>query len=359
MKDTSAGSVMPGEGLDMATMPVYWMLARIGKRVLRPGGRRLIRSLLGALHITPADVVVELAPGLGMTTQLIPGEKPRAYTGFERDQHAAEIVKTLLSQDTHTDQVGSTPSGSRRPRTRVVPGSRLAMATVRPGRIARAGWLECCMKVEVWSDVACPWCYVGTARFERAVDASGIDADVVYRSFQLDPAIPMGGDGPNAVQYLAKKLGGPEQVAAIHARLEAAAGDLDIEFCWSQMRRANTFDAHRLLGWALHSAGAPIQRTLKKALLRAYFTESLDITDHDVLAGLAANAGLDRGAAAALLDSDAEADHVRAEREEAYRNGITAVPTFVVESRWLLRGAIETDEWVAALRQMSAELDAS
>ncbi|MDN5765057.1 MAG: DsbA family oxidoreductase [Humibacillus sp.] len=215
------------------------------------------------------------------------------------------------------------------------------------------------MRVEIWSDVACPWCYVGTARFERAVDASGIDAEVVYRSFQLDPTIAMGGDGPNAVRYLAKKLGGPEQVAAIHARLEAAAEGLDIEFRWSQMRRANTFDAHRLLGWVLHSAGARTQRALKKALLRAYFTESLDITDHDVLAGLAANAGLDRGSAAALLDSDAEADHVRAEREEAYRKGITAVPTFVVEGRWKVQGAIETDEWVAALRQMSAELDAS
>ncbi|MGH3447362.1 MAG: DsbA family oxidoreductase [Nocardioidaceae bacterium] len=214
------------------------------------------------------------------------------------------------------------------------------------------------MRIEIWSDVACPWCYVGTARFERAVEQTGIDADVVYRPFQLDPTIPMGGEGPNAVQYLTERLGGAEQVAAIHARLEAAAEDLDIDFRWSQMRRANTFDAHRLLGWALRSAGAETQRRLKKALLRAYFTESLDITDHEVLADVAAGAGLECASAAALLDSDAEADHVRAEREEAYRNGITAVPTFVVEGRWMLQGAVETDQWVQALRQMSVELDA-
>ncbi len=215
------------------------------------------------------------------------------------------------------------------------------------------------MRIEIWSDVACPWCYVGTARFERAVEETGIDADVVYRSFQLDPTIPKGSNGANAVEYLTQKLGGSEQVAAIHARLEAAAEGLGIDFRWSQMRRANTFDAHRLLGWALRSAGAETQRTLTKALMCAYFTQSLDITDHDVLASLGAEAGLDRASAAALLDSDAEADHVRAEREQAYRNGITAVPTFVVEGQWMLQGAIETDKWVEALRQISVELDAS
>ncbi|PRZ41818.1 putative DsbA family dithiol-disulfide isomerase [Antricoccus suffuscus] len=211
------------------------------------------------------------------------------------------------------------------------------------------------MRIEIWSDVACPWCYVGTASFERAVEETGVGADVVYRSYQLDPTIPMGGDGPTAAEHLSQKLGGSDRVAAMHARLEAAAEGFDIDFRWSQIRRANTFDAHRLLGWALHTAGAEAQRTLKKTLLRGYFTEGLDVADHQVLADLAASAGLDRAVAMALLDSDAEADHVRAEREEAQRDGITAVPTFVLDGQLTLQGAIETDKWAKALRRMSED----
>lgn len=98
---------LPGEGLDTATMPGYWMLVRIGKRVLRPGGRRVSRVLLEALRITPADAVVELAPGMGATTRLILEEKPREYTGIERDRWAADIVGTLLTEEEYTCQVGT------------------------------------------------------------------------------------------------------------------------------------------------------------------------------------------------------------------------------------------------------------
>ena len=211
------------------------------------------------------------------------------------------------------------------------------------------------MQVEIWSDVACPWCYVGTARFERAVAQTGVDVDVVYRSFELDPNVPPG-DGPPLTEYLAKKFGDLSRVQAAHARLTAAGSELGIDFRWSQMRRANTFDAHRLLAWALHRSGPEAQRTLKKALLRAYFTDGREVADHDVLADLAAEAGLDRGGAATLLASDDEADFVQAEREEAYGNGISAVPTFVVEGQWMLQGALDTDKWVKALAHMEAEL---
>jgi predicted DsbA family dithiol-disulfide isomerase len=211
------------------------------------------------------------------------------------------------------------------------------------------------VQVEIWSDVACPWCYVGTARFERAVAQTGVDVDVVYRSFDLDPNVPPG-EGPPLTEYLARKFGDLSRVQAAHARLTAAGSELGIDFRWSQMRRANTFDAHRLLAWALHRSGPEAQRTLKKALLRAYFTDGREVADHDVLADLAAEAGLDRGGAATLLASDDEADFVQAEREEAYGNGISAVPTFVVEGQWMLQGALDTDKWVKALAHMEAEL---
>ncbi len=210
--------------------------------------------------------------------------------------------------------------------------------------------------MEIWSDVVCPWCYVGTRRFERAVEETGLDVEVVYRSFELDPRVPKGADGPLLVDYLERKFGDASRVRAAHARLADAGAELDIDFRWSGMRRSNTFDAHRLLAWALHRAGAEAQRALKRALLRAYFTDNLDVADHRVLVELAVEAGLDREAAAALLASDDEADFVRAEREEAHGNGINAVPTFIVEGQWMLQGALDTEQWVKALTHLQAEL---
>lgn len=214
------------------------------------------------------------------------------------------------------------------------------------------------LKVEIWSDVACPWCYVGTLRFERAVEEAGAEVEVVYRSFELDPSVPTDGDAPPLVEYLARKFGGTERVAAAHARLGEAGEELGIDFRWSQMRRANTFDCHRLLAWALDASGAEAQRALKKAMLRAYFSEGAVMTDPEVLAGLAADAGLDRDDAAAVIASDRYADEVRAAREEAHGHGISAVPTFVVEGRYMLQGALETDAWVRALGHMQRELAA-
>jgi predicted DsbA family dithiol-disulfide isomerase len=212
------------------------------------------------------------------------------------------------------------------------------------------------VKVEIWSDVACPWCYVGTRRFERAVVETGVPVDIVYRSFELDPQVPRGVESPPLVEYLAHKFGDKSRVQAAHARLTDAGRELGIDFRWNGMRRANTFDCHRLLAWALHTEGPLAQRALKKAMLRAYFTDGQDMADHVVLADLAAEVGLDRDAAAALLASDAEADFVRAERDEAYGNGITAVPTFVVEGEWMLQGAHPTEAWVKALTHLSQEL---
>ena len=214
------------------------------------------------------------------------------------------------------------------------------------------------MQVEIWSDVACPWCYVGAQRFGRAVEETGIDVDVVYRSFELDPRVPTGEASPPLVDYLERKFGDRSRVQAAHARLTSAGAELGIDFRWSGMRRANTFDAHRLLAWALHEHGADRQRALKQRLLHAYFTDGLDVADHGVLAGLAADVGLDREAATAILASDAEAEFVRAERAEAYEAGIMAVPTFVVEGEWMLQGAHETEKWVKALTHIRDELAA-
>ena len=212
------------------------------------------------------------------------------------------------------------------------------------------------VRIEVWSDVACPWCYVGSARLDRAIAATGLDVEVVYRAFELDPNVPT--DGPPLLDYLARKFGDRSRVQAAHARLTDAGSELGIDFRWSQMRRANTFDAHRLLVWALRTEGTAAQGRLERALLRAYFTEGRDVTDHEVLADLAADIGLDRAAAADALATGAETDTVRMEEAAAHQNGIAAVPTFVIEGRWMLQGAMETEKWVRALPRLQAELDA-
>ena len=214
------------------------------------------------------------------------------------------------------------------------------------------------MQVDIWSDVACPWCYVGTQRFDRAVQETGVEVDVVYRSFELDPRVPVGGDSPLLVDYLSRKFGDRSRVQAAHARLTSAGAELGIDFRWEGMRRANTFDAHRLLAWALHDHGADEQRALKPRLLHAYFTDGLDVADHGVLTSLADEVGLDPAGAAALLASDVETDFVHAERAEAYENGITAVPTFVIEGEWMLQGAHDTEKWVKALTHIDSELAA-
>lgn len=212
------------------------------------------------------------------------------------------------------------------------------------------------MQVEIWSDVVCPWCYVGLARFDRAVVEAEVEVEVALRPFELDPKVPA--DGPPLEEYLAAKFGDRDRVRAINARLVEAGSELGIEFRWEGMRRRNTFDAHRLLGWALRTAGSDRQHDLKLRLLRAHFTDGLDVADHATLADLAGAAGLDPLAASELLAGDDEAFEVRAARERAYGDGINAVPTFVIEGRWMLQGALETDKWVRALRTIAGELAA-
>jgi predicted DsbA family dithiol-disulfide isomerase len=212
------------------------------------------------------------------------------------------------------------------------------------------------VRIEVWSDVACPWCYVGSVRLERAVEETGLHVTIVYRAFELDPNVAQ--DGPPLVEYLERKFGDRSRVQAAHARLTSAGAELGIDFRWSLMRRANTFDAHRLLLWALRTDGPAAQGRLKRALLRAYFEEGRHVADPAVLADVAAEAGLDRQAAVDALASGAEAATVRAEEDAAHQNGIAAVPTFVIDGRWMLQGAMETEKWVRALPRLQAELDA-
>jgi len=192
------------------------------------------------------------------------------------------------------------------------------------------------LTVEIWSDVVCPWCYIGEHRFGTALDrlAPQADVEVVWRAFQLDPRAPLRAEP--VVEAYARKLGGPDAAARAIARVSDAASGEGLEIHLDRARRANTFDAHRLLAWA-HAHGR--QATLATELFRAYFVAGLSVADHDVLVDLATTAGLPREEAADLLDGDDFTDAVRADLEMARELGITAVPSFRFPGGFVLPGA--------------------
>jgi predicted DsbA family dithiol-disulfide isomerase len=209
------------------------------------------------------------------------------------------------------------------------------------------------LRVEIWSDIVCPWCYIGKRRFERALaELDGeLDVDVVYRPFQLDPRASPGSSMPVAEAY-ARKFGGPQQAQAVIDRVTAVAHEAGIEFRMDRALRANTLLAHRLLWLAEPPCPIP-QATLKERLLRAYFIDGLDIGDPDVLADCAADVGFDRDEIVQFLDSDAGTAEVAAMLDQARDAGITAVPTYVIDRKWAIPGAQDPDVFVQALRRFA------
>ena len=208
------------------------------------------------------------------------------------------------------------------------------------------------VEVEIWSDVVCPWCYIGKRRFEAAVAelAGEIDVDVVFRPFQLDPTASPGKSIP-VVEAYAKKFGGPDRAAEIIDRVTAVAAESGLSFRMDRALRANTLLAHRLL-WLARTTGD--QPALKERLLQAYFIDGLDIGDPDVLADCAADVGLDRDRVRTFLDSDEGLAELREELQAATDLEITAVPTYVFDGRWMVPGAQEPDTFVDVLRRVVA-----
>ncbi|MCW2594577.1 MAG: 2-hydroxychromene-2-carboxylate isomerase/DsbA-like thioredoxin domain [Jatrophihabitans sp.] len=200
------------------------------------------------------------------------------------------------------------------------------------------------MTVEIWSDVVCPWCYVGKRRFERALarfDHRG-EVELVWRSFELDPSAPA--SGPDQGRYadrLADKYGSSvEQAQAMLDQMTATAAQEGLDFRFDLARPGNTFDAHRLLHLAAEHG---IQDALKERLDRATFTEGSPPSDHSALRGHAVEVGLPAEAVDAVLASDRYADAVRADEEQALEYGITGVPFFVIDGRYGISGAQPAD----------------
>jgi predicted DsbA family dithiol-disulfide isomerase len=207
------------------------------------------------------------------------------------------------------------------------------------------------LTVEIWSDVVCPWCYIGKRRFEAAVAAFGHEVDTVWRSFELDPGAPPTRDH-TATEHLAAKYGmSVEQAQASHAQMTALAAQEGLEYHFDTARGGNSFDAHRLIHLA---AAHGNQDEAKERLMRGYFTEGVAIGDREALVALAADIGLDADEARAALDGDAYADAVREDELLAQRIGIQGVPFFVLDRRLGVSGAQPAEVLVRAMEQACA-----
>jgi len=206
------------------------------------------------------------------------------------------------------------------------------------------------MKVEIWSDVACPWCYVGKRRFEKAVASfeHKTDVELRWRSFELDPGAPPVREG-DPVQRLADKYGmSRADAVAANDRLTGFAAAEGLEYHLDKLRSGNTFDAHRLIHLA---ADKSIQDDVKERFLRAYFTELEPIGDREALARVAVDAGLPADDVNDVLATDRYADDVRADENQAAAYGITGVPFFVLDGKFGVSGAQSSDVLLQALRQ--------
>lgn len=209
------------------------------------------------------------------------------------------------------------------------------------------------MQVQVFSDVACPWCYLGVSRLERAAGLfairTGQPVDLLLRAFQLDPHAPA---EPRPLRdVLAEKYGeaGAEQ-ATSRLALEFAADGLPLDL--DAAVQANTLDAHRLLTWAESVGGAPTQLALAGELWRAHFAEGADIADATTLATRAAVVGLDVSAAEHLLASGALAGEVALQHQTAQELGIRSVPTVVLERTYVVTGAQTQAAYEQVLREV-------
>ena len=209
------------------------------------------------------------------------------------------------------------------------------------------------MQVEIWSDVVCPWCYIGKRRFEKAAAelAGEVDLQVVYRAYQLDPTASPGAATP-VIQAYAKKFGGPERAAQIIEHVSTVAAGEGLEFRMDRALRANTLLAHRLL-WVAEGLGAQV--ALKERLLRAYFCDGLDVGDPEVLAACAADVGMPTDRVRAFLDSDDGTVQVLEQLRAAADAEITAVPTFVLDGKWAIPGAQDPETFVTVIRRLLAK----
>ena len=201
--------------------------------------------------------------------------------------------------------------------------------------------------IDVVSDVVCPWCYLGKKRLEAALATSGDQAEIRWRPYQLDPTIPP--EGLDRKAYMEAKFGKGDRLKQAHDHLMEKGAELGLAYDFDAIKRApNTLDAHRLIRWAL---AAGVQDQVVTRLFALYFEEGRDISERDLLANVAGEAGMIAAEVRATLDTDQDVDGVRQEIAQAQKIGVTGVPFFIFSGKLALPGAQEPSVMIEALKQ--------
>lgn len=209
------------------------------------------------------------------------------------------------------------------------------------------------IKLDIMSDVACPWCYVGKGYLDRALEQRADHPfQVEWHPFQLNPDMPIDGMDRNA--YMAAKFGTRENIMRIHEPLLAQADKAGVTFDLPAIKRApNTLDAHRLIHWAgLEGRQTP----MVSALFRAYWRDGRDIGDRAVLADIAGEAGLDRAMMLRLLEGDGDRAELAARMHHSRSRGVQSVPTFILDNQHALQGAQPTELWLKVIDELVEKL---
>jgi len=228
-----------------------------------------------------------------------------------------------------------------RPRMSPKPGTESALPTFETGVL-----------VEIWSDIVCPWCYIGKRRFETALARfeHAAAVQVRWKSFELDPRAPVSRPGTMA-EHLARKYGmSVEGAAARLASMNDLAANEGLHYDLAKTKGGNTFSAHRLIHLGYEKDPA-MGAALKEALLHAYFEELLPVGEQEVLLHVGAQEGLDPNEVAETLASDRFADEVRKDEAEAHELGCTGVPFFVIDRKFAVPGAQDPETFLITLRR--------
>ncbi len=205
------------------------------------------------------------------------------------------------------------------------------------------------IRIDIFSDTICPWCWIGKRRLERALEArADLQVETVWHAFQLNPQMPAA--GMDRQDYLSTKFGGEDNARSVYGRVMAQGARESLPFDFKAIARTpNTVDSHRLVRWA---SGQPAgQEAMVEALFEAYFAQARDVGDKDVLVQIASEAGYDGPEARRMLDSDAGRDEVIEEDRQARSAGISGVPCFVLDRKVAVPGAVESEDFLRIFRK--------
>jgi predicted DsbA family dithiol-disulfide isomerase len=214
--------------------------------------------------------------------------------------------------------------------------------------------MENLVKVQIWSDVVCPWCYIGKRRFEEALESFDGDVDVEWKSFELDPGAPASHDKPIDELLASKYRTSPEGARRMIQQMADRAGEEGLEFNLLESQGGNTLDAHRLIHFAAERGKGD---EMKERLLSAYMTEKKPISDRQTLAELAGDVGLDAEEVAAMLATDEYEQAVRDDERQARQIGVRGVPFFLVAGKYGVSGAQTPDVLLDVLQRAREELE--